>query len=364
MTQTPSQTKRAEPIWSSGPWGLGTLLLVVACVWLLYEIRVVVGAVLGAAILAAALDPPVRRLQALRVAGRSLGRRVASALTVVTLVTILLVLAGLLVPVLVREGQEAAEWLPGAVESVRGQFDRLEATLGGPGSQGSAILHDETSKLMGQVGRTLGTFLIRLTTNLLNILSLLLLPIGAYYLLADGPELRDLVLRHVPPRRRQSAGEMLGIVHRSLSLYVRGQTAVCATAAVLYSLLFWLLGLPNPVLLGTIAGVAEAIPFLGATLTTIVVALAGLSLDPVRAAFAVAFYFVVANSVVNYFLAPRFLSRHLEIHPFLVMLASLAGAALGGFLGALLALPTVVVLQSVATRMGEDAETKSEASGA
>ena len=362
MSELPGGSQIEVPRRPASSWGLGPLLAAVAAGWLFLQLLPVVGAIVGAALLAAALEPAVNRLTGWRLSGWRFGRRAASGIAVAGLLLGLLLLAALLAPELGREAREAGEWIPKALQAGRQLFSRLEASVGGPGSQGSAILHDEGSKLLTELGRAAGGLALRLTMDLLNVLSLFLIPVGAFYFLADGGEIRERVLRMIPVRHRDSVAEGLTLVDRSLSLYVRGQTAVCVAAAVLYSLLFLALGLPNPLLLGTIAGLAEAIPYLGAVTTTTVVALAGLTVDAGRAGLAVVVYFAVGNSFVNYFLAPRLLSRRLEIHPFLVMIASLAGAALGGVLGALLALPTAVVLQNLVVRYSGGGETKAESS--
>jgi len=54
--------------------------------------------------------------------------------------------------------------------------------------------------------------------------------------------------------------------------------------------------------------------------------------------------YVVLNQVNNYLINPRLMSARLELHPFIVILSVLAGSALGGFLGAVLALPVAALI--------------------
>ncbi len=330
--------------------GLGTLVLLVAAVWLATRIGEVLTAVVGAAFLAAALEPAVAWGSRLRLGARTLGRTRAALLAVLLLVASCGVVAALLVPILVREAREAAAWLPGALEVVRQHAARLEERLGGAESQWVALLREEGGRVAGDLGRAAGAYLFRLTTNALGLLSLVIIPVGSYYLLADGPALQALFLRHFATRHRGRVAEVLTVVWHSLSLYIRGQTAVCLAGAILYSALFAVVGLPNPILLGALAGAAEAVPFFGSLGAAALVAVAGLADGPGRALIGVGVYLAVGNTFMNYVLSPRLLSARLDIHPFVVMLATLTGASLGGFLGALLALPTAVVLQSLAAR--------------
>ena len=54
--------------------------------------------------------------------------------------------------------------------------------------------------------------------------------------------------------------------------------------------------------------------------------------------------YIVLNQINNYLITPRLMSERLELHPFVVILAVLAGGSLGGFVGTLLALPITAVL--------------------
>jgi predicted PurR-regulated permease PerM len=54
--------------------------------------------------------------------------------------------------------------------------------------------------------------------------------------------------------------------------------------------------------------------------------------------------YLVLNQVNNYLINPRLMSARLELHPVIVILSVLAGSALGGFLGAVLALPVAALI--------------------
>lgn len=330
--------------------GLGGVLLIVAAAWLAWQLAAVLAVVAGAALLAAALEPVVSWLTRLSVGRRSLGRSPAALLTVAALLGLVVLAVTLVVPTLARETREAAAWLPRAYESVQRQIAAWQTGLGGPDSQWVTLLHDEGGRLLADAGRAFGAFLLRMTTNFVNLLGLFVIPVGAYYFLADGPELKAILLRYVAPQHRVQVAEIVDLATRSLSAYIRGQSSVCLAAAALNCILFAILGLPNPVLLGTLAGLAEAVPFLGATVVAVLVGLAGMTDGVGRALLAVGVYVAASNTFVNYIIAPRLLSRQLEMHPFVVVLAVLAGTTLGGVAGALLALPVAVVGQSLAAR--------------
>ncbi len=124
---------------------------------------------------------------------------------------------------------------------------------------------------------------------------------------------------------------------------MRGQTLVVHVCATLATVLFTALGVRYSLALGVLAGVAEAVPFLGSV--AIVTALALVcSEGGLTHTLVVLGAYVGLNQVNNYVLNPRLMGSRLELHPFLVILAVLAGSTLGGILGAVLALPATALL--------------------
>jgi predicted PurR-regulated permease PerM len=115
---------------------------------------------------------------------------------------------------------------------------------------------------------------------------------------------------------------------------------VCGTLA---ALLFTLIGVRYSLALGALAGIAEAVPFLGSVAVVFALVIVQSSLGLSEIVIAVGAYDAL-NQVNNYVINPRLMSARLELHPFIVILAVLAGSALGGFLGAVLALPVAALV--------------------
>jgi predicted PurR-regulated permease PerM len=155
---------------------------------------------------------------------------------------------------------------------------------------------------------------------------------------------------------------LLAEADRSLETYVRGQALVILVASVLAVLLFTVLGIRYSLALGLLAGLAEAVPFLGSI--SVVGALALVCSDRgIQHILVAVLAYVALNQVNNYLISPRLMSAQLSLHPFVVILAVLAGTSLGGILGAVLALPVtalLVALGGVLWGAGEAESHKSE----
>lgn len=334
-------------------WGLGTLALAAATVWILVQVRIVLLVIIGSLLLAVLLQPAADRVRRLRVAGRAVGRRTSAACVVVLAVAGLSAVLYLVVPALWDQVLQLARDLPAYFSGARQKLLALlrDPALLPPDAAGS--FETELNRMLAEGGRRAAGWAVSQAVNLLQILGYVVIPLGAYYVLADGQRLRRDMLAAMPPAWRPWATGFLDQSAWALAAYLRGQVAVCASAGLLYAVIFLVLGVPHAVALGVLAGIAEAIPYLGSLVVGVTVGVTGLPGGLGAALRGLAGY-VVGNQIVNYVLTPRFMSRELDIHPFYVILAALAGASLGGPGGALLALPAAAVAQTLVRRAWGD----------
>jgi predicted PurR-regulated permease PerM len=178
------------------------------------------------------------------------------------------------------------------------------------------------------------------------VLGLALLPLLAFYLLAESEAVQMSALRFVPEAARTEITRLGGAVDRALRSYVGGQAIVCLVMGIAVGIGLAVLHYPVALLLGLLAGTAELIPYLGFMVAAIAIALAGLSVSPIHAVLGVAVY-TGLNWAMGTFVTPRLMGRYLKMYPFVVTVSVLAGARLLGPAGALLALPGAAVLQAV-----------------
>jgi predicted PurR-regulated permease PerM len=338
---------------------LWVAVAVLALGWVLRDLLLLVG---YSVLLAYALLPVVAAIE--RPGGRRgprLSRGVAAAIVMVGLVAVVGWLLALAVPRLATQAAGFASgapdalarlvqgmraygashgmsaWLDPAIEDVRANLSGLVQNLGGT--------------LVGWAGQGLG--------GLGQVLGLALLPLLAFYLLAESRAVQASALRFVPEGAHSELARLGGAVDRALRSYVRGQAIVCLVMGVVAGVVLALMGSPVALLLGLLVGFAELVPFLGFLVAAFAIALAGLSVSPLQALAGVAAYTVI-NWVIGVLVTPRVMGRYLKMHPFVVTVSVLAGTQIFGPAGALLALPGAALLQAV---VGELASTPAHARG-
>ncbi len=314
--------------------------------WVLRDLVLLVG---YSVLLAYALLPVVSAIE------RPLGRRgprlprgVAAAVVMLGLVTIAVWLLALAVP---RLATQAARFASGAPDALARLVLGLRAygATHGLSPWLDPVVEDvrvNVSGLLENLGGTLASWAGRGLGSLGQVLELALLPLLAFYLLAESTAVRVSALRFVPEGMHSEIVRLGGAVDLALRSYVRGQAIVCLVMGITVGAGLALLGSPVALLLGLLVAFAELVPYLGFMVAAVAIALAGLTLSPAHALAGVAAY-VVINWVIGTFVTPRVMGRYLKMHPFVVTVSVLAGTQIFGPAGALIALPGAAMLQAV-----------------
>ncbi len=174
----------------------------------------------------------------------------------------------------------------------------------------------------------------------------------AFYLVADGPRLRRVICSRLKPERQRgvlNAWE-LAITKTGGFLYSR------ALLAVLSALFHWILlqsvGAPAPIAMALWVGlISQFLPVIGTYLAGVLPVLLTFIESPTKALIILVFI-LVYQQLENYLFSPRITARTLELHPALAFGGALAGAAVLGPIGALLALPAVAMGQALISAWG------------
>jgi predicted PurR-regulated permease PerM len=175
------------------------------------------------------------------------------------------------------------------------------------------------------------------------VVDLLLVLVVSFYLVLEGPRLRDALAGLVPAGRRAQALFLEETVVRIAGGYLRGQLVLALVIGVLAGLGAWLFGLRYPHVVGLVAGVLELVPMIGPVLGAVPAVLLALLL-PFPTVVWVVLYFVAIQQLENYVLVPRVSGHAVGLHPLAAMLALVAGFEVAGILGALFAVPAAGVL--------------------
>mgnify|MGYP001811742447 CR=1 FL=1 len=186
-----------------------------------------------------------------------------------------------------------------------------------------------------------------------GILAALSIMLFTYYLVADGPRLRRSICSRLRPDRQRQvlAAWELAITKTGGYLYSRALLALLS--AFFHWVVFQAAGIQAPIPLAIWVGlVSQFLPVVGTYIAGLLPVVLTFLDSPGRAVIVLAFI-VVYQQIENYFFAPRITARTMELHPAVAFGAALAGFALLGGAGAILALPFAAMLQALVSEWGE-----------
>jgi predicted PurR-regulated permease PerM len=135
----------------------------------------------------------------------------------------------------------------------------------------------------------------------------------------------------------------LNDVSETMAGYIRAQLLACLIVGVVVGVGLWLLGLPYPLVFGVGAGLFEFVPLVG-PISLGAVAMLVASFHSWRNALLVFAFLAIYRVIHDYAIYPRLISRGVEVHPIVVILAVLSGAELGGVVGVFLSVPVAALL--------------------
>ncbi|HEY3024403.1 MAG TPA: AI-2E family transporter, partial [Actinomycetota bacterium] len=209
-----------------------------------------------------------------------------------------------------------------------------------------------------------------------GIFTLFTVGLFTFYLTADGPKVRRVLLSRLPPERQRRVQFAWDTAVRKVGGYLYSRLLLALINGALLFIVLKIVGAPFALPLALFTGlVAEFIPIVGTYVAGVLPVIVVLAENGPYAAVVIVIEIVVYQQVENYFLSPRISAKTIELNAGVAFGAAMAGVAVGGFVGAFFALPIAATIQaflstysttyelvdSPPTRVEEPA-TKSEAS--
>jgi predicted PurR-regulated permease PerM len=324
------------------PKWLSALVAGVLLAWLLYRVRsILLPFVLGAAI-AYVLNPGIDRLE-------TRGWSRPRAIWLVFGVFVLLFVGGglLVVPTAASEARRLLSNQGVFAERGRRLADEAQEAAEHWGGR-VGVLPGEIRTWLSKVGekaRSYGTLLLEAGLSWLRasvgIVSLLVItPVVAFWFLRDYHSLSRRLLRTLPPERREAVVAVSRDINRVAGGYLLGMATMVFVVSVYGVVVLSAADIRFSVLLGIMLGVLSSIPYLGFPAAIGIIVLTMLVTQVATATILVVVALLIfGNLLSDYIVAPRVIGQRVGLHPLVVIFALLAGGALLGFIGMVLAVP-------------------------
>jgi predicted PurR-regulated permease PerM len=318
---------------------LSWLVLLAVGLALLWLLQPVLLPFVASAAIAYVFDPSVRRLERWGMS-RTLATSVVICLFFFALAGAIAVLAPVLQRQLVGLVQRLIELAQDLIVMARPYLEEAAEQAGMPQVKELSGASDVAGKVIGWVGGLLaGVWSGGLA--LVNLVSLVFItPIVTWYLLRDWQRMIAYVDALLPIEHAETIRAQFRMIDQRLAGFLRGQAMVCLLLGIFYAVALTLAGLKYSLIVGLLSGVLTFIPYVGATVglvTSLAVAL--FQFDEWTRIAIVAGIFLFGQFLEGNFITPKLVGDRVGLHPAWLIFALLAGGALFGFFGMLLAVP-------------------------
>jgi putative permease len=328
----------------ANPQLVGLVLVLSAVALTIYLAGQVLAPVIAAMIIAYLLTGLVRRLRRLKVP-----KIVAVALVYLLFLSILFAVVFGLIPLLVRQLSQLVQQVPQIMSGAQnlllalpGQYPQLFSE-----EQIRQLVSGLGSELVSE-GQRLVTFSVTSAVTLLTVgIYLILVPFLVFFMVRD----EDRILTWMGgflPRERQLTDTVWAEVNEQIGNYIGGKAWEILIVGMASFIVFSFLDLQYAVLLAAVTGLSVLIPYVGAAVVTLPVALVayfqwGFSTDFVQVIVA----YGIIQALDGNVLSPLLFSEAVNLHPVAIIVAILVFGGMWGFWGVFFAIPLATVTHAV-----------------
>jgi putative permease len=317
------------------------VLLLATFIWLFGQM---LAPLLASLVIAYLLNSIAARMRA-----RGMPHNLAVALVFLLFLAILWVCFFWLLPLLTRQMAQLFQQIPFMVAEVQKALLLLPEKY--PAFVSEQQIRDVFAGFNTELirfGQRLLSFSVSSLMTLITILVyLVLVPILVFFLLKD----KDLIIGWLTaflPQDRRLTHEVWTEVDSQIGNYVQGKLVEILIVGIVAWIAFRFLGLQYAVLLAAVTGLSVVIPYVGATVVTLPVALVAYFQFGLAAQF---YYVLIAYGAIQFvdgnLLVPVLFSEVVDLHPVAIIAAILFFGGLWGFWGVFFAIPLATVIQAI-----------------
>jgi predicted PurR-regulated permease PerM len=303
---------------------------VAALAFLVWHIRYAVLLAFAAAVLAILLNALGSLISRLTRVPPRLGLTIASTLIVF-----------LIAAMFWRFGSQLSSQFSELVQQISsGEQYLRQAFNGGLGPLGLKVTEEGTTLISGWVRNVLSIGLSALQATVV-------IAVAAIYLAAEPDLYRKGISRMFGPELRSRAIPAIDLIGRTLKLWLLGQFCLMILIGILSYIALTIIGIPNALALAVVAGLTEAIPYIGPFIGAIPAILVALTVDLNAALWTAGAYFMI-QMIEGYVTTPLTQRYFVTIPPAVILAGIVTAGLIFGTIGVIMAAPmTIVVFMAI-----------------
>ena len=284
-------------------------------------------------------------------------RLLALSILYVVLITAFVFFFNIITPLLGQEFNELTTRLPYYLTAIKEyyMFLKLQIESSVPLLKQTGILETFQVNIQGQL-ISFAQFIPTLFLSTFSTLSYsLLIPIILFFMLNQGPEMKMSFFKLIPNKYFELSMHLFYQIGQKLGNYLRGICIETLIIGLLATIVMFYLGVDYSILLGTIAGITNVIPYLGPLLGALpAILIYYVQVQSIDMVVYLIIGFVVIQLVDNFILKPIIYSHSVDLHPVAILFFLLLGGSVGGVWGLIFAVPIAGIFKVVYTSLSKE----------
>jgi len=316
-----------------------TILFVFGFIFL-FLIRDIIGILLISIFLTTAIGPFVDFIHK----KKKIPRWVGIVIIYVGIIGIFALVVGMLFPAIIREFKTLIDKLPYFYQSLASQVDGIKSVavqdalkeyLLGFAKGAMSKIQTGSGDIFKSFGNVISGFAFFFITLVIT-----------FYMTMeeDGPT--RLVKALVPKKWHHYALNLMVKIQNIVGGWLKGQLLLSLIIGSMCYVALIIMGVNYSLLLALLAGITEAIPYVGPILGAVPAIFIAFTQSPIKG-IAVAIIYVLIQQMENHFIVPNVMKKSVGLNPIIVIIVVLIGVKIAGFAGALLAIPFTAILQVI-----------------
>ena len=297
--------------------------------WLLFQIMQIILALFVAVVLMSALNPIVDKIQR-----KYFPRILAIVLVYAMILSGFVLIIASVIPPLIEQTSILINQAPLQIQQ-----------LGVLGIDPNLLFSQMPN--LAEIPANILKFSLGLFSNIVALLAIFLI---TFYLLLERKDLQHHLIVLFGEGQEKRAADFIDKAEKRLGGWVRGEIILMTIIAVMTYLGLRILGIEFALPLALLAGVLEIVPNIGPIISSVPAIIAGLAISPLMGLAVAALYFLI-QQLENTLIVPKVMEKTAGVNPLVTILSLAIGFKLGGIIGAILAVPVVLLLQVVASEV-------------
>jgi predicted PurR-regulated permease PerM len=298
-------------------------LILLACIWLILEIREIIYLLFISFIVMSALRPMVRYLE-----GHKIPKIISILFIYALVIGILAFTVSSLVPALASQISRFIADFPKYVEMVKPYYK---------------VDVQQLAQQIAPFGENVLNFTVSLFSNIVTLATVLVV---TFYLLLEHDHIRMYLDDLLPQEKVAKTLRTINNVEISLGAWLRGEIILMFCIGLMAFIGLSILRIDYALPLAMFAGLMEIIPVIGPIISGVPAVLVALTISPILALATIAIYFLI-HQLENSVIFPMVMKRAVDLSPLITIVALMVGSKLAGIAGAILSIPVVLTTRSV-----------------